>query len=330
MSAEKRTAIGVSLVRVAIGTVAVGHAVSGAVIGFDATRLSLLRLVEGVTGACVLLGVGFRPSLALLGVSMLVLIVGRADGGRAPGVYAYALQAVGVLAGLAIAGPGRYTLAWVVRRFRGETISYPVSRKSSDVFGLSYIPSLEPHYSDDADFILGKQVDAEVTDRDLKKLEEVVLENRDTCQLIVEIGVCRNDERSFTHVLLRNKRDETVYLGIDLDDKSFLDDPKRNVHTLRTGSGNQALVRAKIEALGGHTIGILFIDGWHSVNMVANDWKYADLLAADGIVVMHDTSCHPGPVCVFDAVDERLFQKEKFFERERDWGLAVFRRRGPA
>jgi len=42
---------------------------------------------------------------------------------------------------------------------------------------------------------------------------------------------------------------------------------------------------------------------------------------------MHDTNCHPGPVCVFDAVDEQLFSKTKFFEDKPDWGLALFRRR---
>ena len=331
MSAEKRTAIGVSLVRVVVGVVAIAHAVDGFAASADAAWGRALSLVECVTGMGVLLGVGFRPCLTLLGVSLVVLRVGRPEGVGAVAADTYAVQTLGILAGLAIAGSGRYTLAWAVRRLRREAISYPVTRKPSDVFGLKYVPSIEPQYSDDADYIFGKPVDAEVTPRDLKKLEEVVLEQKQACKLIVEIGVCRNGENSFTHVLLRHKRDDTVYLGIDTDEKSFLDDTKRNIHTLRTDSRNQDLVRGRIRELGGgHEIGILFIDGWHSVNMVVNDWKYADLIAADGIVVMHDTNCHPGPACVFDAVEERLFEKGKFFVEERDWGMAVFRRRGSA
>ncbi|HBH00787.1 MAG: hypothetical protein A2X36_02270 [Elusimicrobia bacterium GWA2_69_24] len=327
MSVEKRTAVAVSLVRVAVGGVAVARTVGGLVGGLDRGWSMLPVVLEGVTGAGVLLGVFFRPCLALLALSLLVGTVGASDGAITLGAAPYAAQSLGVLAALALVGPGRYTLGWVVRRFRGAAISYPVTRQPTDIFGLKYLPTLAPRHSDDADFIVGKPVDAEVTPRNLRKLEEIVLATRQSGKLIVEIGVCRNAEGSFTHVLLRHKPRDAVYLGIDMDDKSFLDDPARSIHTLRTDSRDQDLVRAKIKELGGPPIGILFIDGWHSVNVAVNDWKYADLLAEDGVVVLHDTNCHPGPVCLFDAVDERLFHKEKFFERERDWGMAVFRRR---
>lgn len=213
------------------------------------------------------------------------------------------------------------------RLFPGE-VRYPVRRKATDIFGLTFIPSIEPTYSDDDDFILGRPggVDAEVTQRNLNKLKEIFLQKRDSCRFILEIGICRNEKDSFTYVFLNHKKKETIYLGVDIGDKSFLDNCESNIHTLRTDSANQAIVRNKIRDLGVSGIDILFIDGWHSINMVVNDWKYADLLGDKGVVMMHDTNCHPGPVCVFDAVDENLFRKEKFFVNDRDWGMAALHR----
>lgn len=223
----------------------------------------------------------------------------------------------------------KYNLNRLRRKYHQYFMRYPVTRKPSSVFGLKYLPTLEPHYSDDSDYIYGKRggVEAEATPRNLKKLEEIFLLKKQACRLILEIGVCRNGEGSFTHVFLNHKRDQTTFLGIDIDDKSFLDDPQKNIYTLRTDSTNQSGIRVKIQELGHHHIDVLFIDGWHSVNMVINDWKYADLLADDGMVIMHDTNCHPGPVCVYQAVDKNLFNKKKFFEKDPDWGMAVFYRK---
>ena len=94
-------------------------------------------------------------------------------------------------------------LYWRLRR------EYPVTRNSSNVYGLKYIPTISPPlYSDDWDHIFPHRLppEEEVTSGNLKKLEEVFLAKRDHCNLIMEIGVCRNDAKSFTHVFLRNKR----------------------------------------------------------------------------------------------------------------------------
>lgn len=224
----------------------------------------------------------------------------------------------------AIAAP----LARFTRRVRQYFLAYPVKRKPANVYGLKYLPTIEPAYSDDSDFIFGlrKHVKHEITQQNLDKMREVFLSKRDTCKCVMEIGVHRNAEGSFTHIFLNNKRDETIYLGIDVEDKSFLDDRSRHIFTLQTDSSNQDLVRQRHRELGNHKIDVLLIDGWHSVNMMVNDWKYVDLLAGDGVVVVHDTNCHPGPVCVFDAVDERFFQKQKFFMKDADWGMAILQR----
>ncbi len=69
-------------------------------------------------------------------------------------------------------------------------------------------------------------------------------------------------------------------------------------------------------------IDFLFIDGWHSINMVINDWLYTEKLSKNGIVGFHDTNRHPGPFYVFEAIDENLYYKYKYFEELEDWGIS--------
>ena len=57
------------------------------------------------------------------------------------------------------------------------------------------------------------------------------------------------------------------------------------------------------------------------------DWKYAERLSPHGTVAMHDTNVHPGPVTVFDAIDEQLFDKKKHCTEGSDWGISVIRKR---
>jgi len=53
---------------------------------------------------------------------------------------------------------------------------------------------------------------------------------------------------------------------------------------------------ALMDGLDLDTIDFLFIDGWHSVNQRLADWRYVERLSPGGVVVMHDTNVHPGPV----------------------------------
>jgi len=43
--------------------------------------------------------------------------------------------------------------------------------------------------------------------------------------------------------------------------------------------------------------------------------------------VMHDTNVHPGPVSVFEAINEDLFEKTRYCIEGPDWGIAVIRKR---
>jgi hypothetical protein len=167
----------------------------------------------------------------------------------------------------------------------------------------------------------------EVSDANYAVCEEVIRSLGDCCKVIVEIGVNRNGERSMTHAYLKNKSDDCIYVGIDVEDKILLNNDEKRIHTIKTNSFNQAQIREFLTQLGIEKIDILAIDGWHSVNTAINDWKYADMLSDNGVVVLHDTNLHPGPICLFEAVDETLFDKVRHCTEYTDYGIATFRKK---
>lgn len=121
---------------------------------------------------------------------------------------------------------------------------------------------------------------------------------------ILEIGVHNNPTGvSSTSIFLKEKAKSTIYIGVDLDDKSSLDNPENNVYTIRTRSEDYKSVWALMEKLGVTTIDFLFIDGWHSINQCYYDWEYSKDLGKNGVVGFHDTAYHPGPYLFINAID---------------------------
>ena len=94
--------------------------------------------------------------------------------------------------------------------------------------------------------------------RDL--LKEYFLHVKDHCTAILEIGVCRNNQDSSTHVFLQNKNPNTIYVGIDLDDKSFLNNTEQNIHTIKGSSSSVEENLKKIKELGIEQFDFIFID----------------------------------------------------------------------
>jgi hypothetical protein len=135
----------------------------------------------------------------------------------------------------------------------------------------------------------------EFTEENRQALTEHFLKVRDNCSAILEIGVCRNDDLSSTHCFLKNKKQETIYLGIDIDDKSFLDNKEQNIFTLKNTSMDLPGNFNVMQQLGIKQFDFIFIDGWHSINNVMTEWEYTQLLGPNGIVGFHDTNYHPGP-----------------------------------
>lgn len=111
----------------------------------------------------------------------------------------------------------------------------------------------------------------------------------------LEIGVCRNGDTSSTHTILKNIPKGGKFLGIDLEDKSFLDDHSKGIYTMKCNSSNFEQVKNKLEEIGVKSLDFIHIDGWHSINQVLDDWEYTRLLSNNGVVCFHDTTAHPGP-----------------------------------
>ena len=195
-------------------------------------------------------------------------------------------------------------------------------------FGLKWFPNLEPQVNNNLDMPpFGFPQDAEeVSDCNRRLLKNALEHLGDNCQRIMEIGVSRNGDRSFTQLLTEHKQPGAKYLGVDLEPRPGVEDPALNRWFLQCNSHDQQAVRSRLRELGMDRLDLLLIDGWHSVNTAVNDFAYADLIRVGGLVVVHDTNTHPGPVALYDAVDERVFEKHRFCTAENDMGISVFTR----
>jgi hypothetical protein len=139
------------------------------------------------------------------------------------------------------------------------------------------------------------------------------------CRAILEIGISRNGEGSITQAFLKNKPDSAIYVGIDIDDKSYLNNVEKNIYTIQNSSSDYEGNLKKIREFGVDQFDLIFIDGWHSVNQVLLDWEYTNLLSDDGIVGLHDINWHFGPKDFIAAVNTNLWNVERFCPD--DWGV---------
>lgn len=202
-----------------------------------------------------------------------------------------------------------------------------IKPRYTDVIGLKYYPDLEPDIWNHRDLprwgFIGWE---EVTDGNIDVLRRILSVLGNNCSSVMEIGVNRNGDRSMSRVLLDERPSGSFYLGVDIEDKSYLDDYKARTHTLCCSSEEQNVVRTYLRSHGINQLDLLVIDGWHSVDVTVNDWRYTDMLSPYGWVVLHDTNAHPGSIAVFEAVDERLWIKQRWC-LDDDHGIATFKRR---
>jgi hypothetical protein len=206
-----------------------------------------------------------------------------------------------------------------------EKTRFLIKPKPTNIAGLKFFPDMEPEVSNDQDGpAFGWITGIEVSDCNLEIVRRMVNELGSNLNAILEIGVNRNGERSMSRVLMDERPKGSFYLGVDLDDKSYLDNPAENTWTLRTNSHNQEEIRSFIANKGVKKLDLIFIDGWHSVNTCVNDWQYTDLLSENGMVILHDTNSHPGCVGLFEAVSDSLYHKVRYCT-ENDFGIAVFK-----
>ena len=108
--------------------------------------------------------------------------------------------------------------------------------------------------------VFGTYAGPEFSECNRECLIESFSEIRDQCGVIVEIGVHRNGEQSSTECFLRNKNKDTLYLGVDIEDKSFLDNHGKNIHTIQSNSSNYDEIISYLSERGCDSIDYLFID----------------------------------------------------------------------
>jgi hypothetical protein len=139
---------------------------------------------------------------------------------------------------------------------------------------------------------------------------------------IVEIGVNRNSyNESSTSILLDNKRDCDIYVGIDIEDKTQLNNSSKNIFTIKNKSEKIEENLIKMKEFGVNKIDLLFIDGWHSLNQVYREWDYTSILSEDGIVGFHDTNGHTGPYFILQSIDTTIFDVYKYLSDVVDYGI---------
>lgn len=202
-----------------------------------------------------------------------------------------------------------------------------IKKEPTDIWGLSFFPSLEPECPNDQDMPYSGWPDCpEISDCNLVTVGEAVALLGDKLKAAMEIGIDRNDVRSMNRIVLQYRPKGSFWLGVDIDDKSHLDNPEENVWTLRCNSHDQETVREFLRSKGIEKLDLLTIDGWHSVNTTINDWRYADLLSEHGIVLVHDTNFHPGDIALVEAVDRNLFEVHRCCVGH-DSGITVFIRK---
>ena len=160
-------------------------------------------------------------------------------------------------------------------------------------------------------------------------LKQSFLSIKNTCKIILEIGVHRNQDDSSTSVFLQNKNDDAYYFGVDILDKSYLNDPGKRIYTIQSASQNYLNVMFTIQNITGIqlnevVIDYLFIDGWHSINQVLLDWEYTRAVR-DGIVGFHDVNYHPGPKKFIEKLNADRFTIDK--QCPLDFGIAFIRRK---
>lgn len=202
-------------------------------------------------------------------------------------------------------------------------------------YGLGYYPSLlnsDDNFRDAPFDSACFKVKVEYSERNHKILENTMMALGNNCNLILEIGVSRfkNNNNPSTYTLLRNKQSESIYVGVDIKDKSYLlSEGFENVHTLQMSSSDIDKIMDYVKKISGNKrIDLLHIDGYHSVNQVIDDWRFSKYVPKTGAIVMHDTNVHPGPTELIKALSLNLFDITKFFkDRTDDWGITVIRKK---
>jgi hypothetical protein len=211
---------------------------------------------------------------------------------------------------------------------RTNDILSKVTKLPTDIYGLKYLPSVEPSISNDTDWLGDFDASPNVHFSSLnhEALKYAFNKLPHQPKLIVEIGVDECGGVSSTNTLLGIKPTDCMYVGMDLKPKTYLNSIENNIFTIQGDSANYESLYQLMEWYGHEQIDFMFVDGWHSVNQVIKEWKYWEKMIPNGVMAFHDTNYHPGPVALLEAIDTDIFSVEWFGRGEADWGVGVVQR----
>ena len=137
----------------------------------------------------------------------------------------------------------------------------------------------------------------------------------------MEIGTASGYTASSTETIINNKTQNSLFYTIDIDERVLpVAGVYGNIFIIQSDSTGD---RVK-ELLQDKRIDILFIDGDHSIDRVFAEYEfYLPYMKDDGIIVLHDTTMHPGPLLLMEAIDPNVFKTEFFCSD--DYGIGVIR-----
>ena len=180
---------------------------------------------------------------------------------------------------------------------------------------------------DDSDWPTTFEPTVEISSCNRAQFEKHFNSIKDKCTSILEIGVCNNDEKSLSHILINQKTEDAFYFGVDIKDKSFLSNEDKNVFTIQSDSADIDKIMSFVNSKGVNHFDFIFIDGWHSINQVLKEWRFTEYLSDFGIVCLHDTNFHPGPTELVNNLKNERYIIEKTCTDGNDWGITFITKR---
>jgi len=201
-----------------------------------------------------------------------------------------------------------------IYNFTLYTPTYSIPTKDVDGFIWNDLIITEEH---------NNHVPYEMTHMNIKQLYSVLKNYVSSDGLIVEIGVWRDPNSPnpvSSSLFIYEKNDICSYLGIDIEDRSYILNLKPNIHFLQTDSSNFDIIKNYIDTNIKKEIDFLFIDGLHTVEQVKKELALINLVKKGGVIGFHDISAHAGPNMWMEAFDPMMFDIYKFRDTV-DWGI---------
>lgn len=141
------------------------------------------------------------------------------------------------------------------------------------------------------------------SERNKLALLERFLHVKDRGTAILELGVCQHGVDSSTYVFLNNKKQRTYYIGIDDEDRSWLNDPVKNIYTIKNSKNNIENNMQIFANLGITSFNFIFINACSNIDEIQALWKYTNWLAPVGFVGFHNTGVQTELIKFLDSIN---------------------------